>query len=73
VEALKIAMSPLVSWDAENAKALDTMYTPNAIGFDASTAPFLANGAAFVAINQPFKAMNFDKVSVLTQKNSGPK
>ena len=67
-QALKIAMSSLETWDTENAKALDTMYTPNAIGFDASTPPFLGNGAAFVAINQPFKAMNFDKVSVPIQK-----
>jgi hypothetical protein len=50
-QALKIAMSSLETWDTENAKALDTAYAPNSIGFDASTTPLVPNGAAFVAIN----------------------
>jgi ketosteroid isomerase-like protein len=66
--ALAIAMSPLTNWSTENAKALDAMYSPDAIGFDASTAPLVVDGAAFVAINQPFKAMNYNKVTVGTQK-----
>ena len=67
-QALAIAMSPLTNWATENAKALDSMYSPDAIGFDASTAPLVVNEAAFVAINQPFKAMNYDKVTVGTRK-----
>jgi len=67
-QALKIAMSSLETWDTENAKALDTAYAPNAIGFDASTAPLVPNGAAFVAINQDFMAMKFDKVNVRLQR-----
>lgn len=66
--ALKIAMSPLVIWDKQNAKALDTMYMSSAVGFDASTAPLLVGGDAFVAINQLFKAMNYNKVEVPVKK-----
>jgi ketosteroid isomerase-like protein len=67
-EATRIAMAPLVHWDMENAKVIDTVYAPDAIGFDASTAPLVANSAAFVAINQDFMAMNFDKVTVPIHK-----
>ena len=67
-EAIRIATTPLTDWATENAKALDTAYAPEAIGFDASTAPLVPNGAAFVKINQDFMAMNFDKVNVRLQK-----
>jgi ketosteroid isomerase-like protein len=67
-EAIRIATTPLTGWDKENAKALDTAYAPDAIGFDASTAPLVPNGAAFVKINQDFMAMKFDKVNVRLQK-----
>jgi ketosteroid isomerase-like protein len=63
-EATRIAMSPLVHWDTENAKLLDTMYAPDAIGFYGANVRLVANRAGFVAINREFLAMKFDKLSV---------
>jgi len=67
-EAIRIATMPLTNWSTENAKALDAAYAPDAIGFDASAAPLVPNGAAFVKINQDFMAMKFDKVNVRMRK-----
>jgi len=67
-EAIRIATAPMADWDTKNSQALDTMYAPDAIGFEPNTAPLVANGAAWLKINKDLLAMKFDKVTVQMRK-----